>query len=63
MRKKLAELVCVARLELDGCTEDGFAIGESRQSCYAEILVWCTSEPAQVMVFGRPNEVPSEKVS
>ena len=41
----------------------GFAIGESRQSCNTKILVWCATEPTQVMVFGRPNQMPCVEVA
>ena len=56
-------LVCLARSELHGCTEDILVRMESSDPCDAEKLVRGATEATEVMVFARPDQMPADQVT
>ena len=56
-------LVVLPRCELYGCPKD-ILIGTQRcDTCNAEIFVWRATEPPQVVVFGRPYQMPRLQIA
>ena len=56
-------LVCLARSELHGCTEDILVRMESSDPCDAEKLVRGATEATEVMVFARPDQMPADQIT
>lgn len=59
----LSKIVSLPHVVDDRSARDGFNVGEESRCGYSEIFIRRAAESTQVMVFGRPNEVPVVEVA